>query len=194
MPAPTWRAWWRPAAGFAAAAVLVLAAAASLAHVEVHRGPDGVTVRTGWASSPAPAVAEATAARRDSGTAPKVQLAAASPADTALLAELDRRLRALESSTRDSGVRNASAVTARASDDDLVKRMRELLAQSETRQQGQLALRIAQVLHDVEAQRIADLTMIQQGLRGVEASVTAEAVGHRELTRYILASATQTQK
>src|SRR6266849_7920074 len=46
----SWRAWWTPAAGLAAAAVLVLAAAASLAHVEVHRGPDGITVRTGWSA------------------------------------------------------------------------------------------------------------------------------------------------
>src|SRR5437764_15411013 len=57
MPPPvlSWRAWWTPAAGLAAAAVLVLAAAASLAHVEVRRGPDGITVRTGWSSSGAPA-------------------------------------------------------------------------------------------------------------------------------------------
>src|SRR5438045_2127630 len=31
-PVQSWRAWWTPAAGFAAAAVLVLAAATSLAH------------------------------------------------------------------------------------------------------------------------------------------------------------------
>jgi anti-sigma factor RsiW len=47
-PVQSWRAWWTPAAGLAAAAVLVLAAAASLAHIEVRRGPDGITVRTGW--------------------------------------------------------------------------------------------------------------------------------------------------
>src|SRR5262245_44966727 len=50
--APTaWRAWYTPAAGLAAAAVLVLAAASAIAHVEVHRGPDGITVRTGWSAS-----------------------------------------------------------------------------------------------------------------------------------------------
>src|SRR5689334_20153613 len=47
----SWRAWLTPAAGLAAAAALVLAAAASIAHIEVHSGPDGVTVRTGWAAS-----------------------------------------------------------------------------------------------------------------------------------------------
>ena len=61
-----------------------------------------------------------------------------------------------------------------------------MLAQSETKQQGELALRIAQVLRDVDAQRVADLSRIQQGFRGIQASVTAEAEGHRELTNYIL--------
>ena len=51
MPARSWRAWYTPAAGLAAAAVLVLAAASAIAHVEIHRGPDGVTVRTGWGSA-----------------------------------------------------------------------------------------------------------------------------------------------
>ena len=49
-PVQSWRAWGRPTAGFAAAAVLVLAAASSLAHIEVRRGPDGITVRTGWSA------------------------------------------------------------------------------------------------------------------------------------------------
>src|SRR5437870_409792 len=40
-PVPAWRAWWTPAAGFAAAAVLVLAAASAIARVEVRSGPDG---------------------------------------------------------------------------------------------------------------------------------------------------------
>src|SRR5687767_14976393 len=46
----SWRAWFTPAAGFAAAAVLVLAAATAIARVEVRRGPDGITVRTGWSA------------------------------------------------------------------------------------------------------------------------------------------------
>src|SRR5689334_23097851 len=51
--APSWRAWLTPAAGLAAAATLVLAAALSLAHIEIHNGPDGFTVRTGYAASAA---------------------------------------------------------------------------------------------------------------------------------------------
>jgi hypothetical protein len=179
-PVPSWRAWWTPAA--------VLAAASALAHVEVRRGPDGLTVRTGW-SAAVPASSGSERGGRPAPPGQDIRLAAASPADVAVLAAIERRLNALETASHDSGVRNASTLTARSSDADILQRVREILAQSETRQQDQLALRIAQVLHDVDAQRVADLTTIQKGFRGIEASVTAEAAGHRELTNYILTSA-----
>ena len=192
MPVASWRAWWTPAAGFAAAAVLVLAAASAIARVEVHRGPDGVTVRTGWTAN-APAQASGSyAAARSNATAQDVRLTSASPVDLAFVAELERRLTALESgSLRDSGLRNASTLSARAADAEIVKRVRELLAQSENRQKGELALRIAQVMRDVDAQRVADLTRIQQGLGRIDATVTAEAASHRDLTNFILTSAKQ---
>ena len=201
MPARAWRAWYSPAAGLAAAAVLVLAAASAIAHVEVHQGPDGITVRTGWTAS-ALSTDSASASARTSGasygeTRPQPGSSAAgsaesslasSPVNPALLAALDRRLSALEAAARDtSNVRNASTLSARASDADLLKKMRELLAQSETKQQGELALRVAQVLRDVDAQRIADLSRIQAGLRDINASVSAETQNHRELTSYLLA-------
>ena len=37
-----------------------------------------------------------------------------------------------------------------------------MLAQSESKQQGELALRISQVIGDFEAQRLADLSRIQE--------------------------------
>ena len=190
MPARAWRAWYSPAAGLAAAAVLVLAAASAIAHVEVHRGPDGITVRTGWSAS-APGAGSAGAGSYGETPSPArdaVAPARSSAVDPALLAALDRRLSALEAAARDtSNVRNASTLSARASDADLLKKMRELLAQSETKQQGELALRVAQVLRDVDAQRIADLSRIQAGLRDINASVSAETQNHRELTSYLLA-------
>jgi hypothetical protein len=185
-PVGSWRAWWTPAAGLAAAAVLVLAAAASLAHVEVRRGPDGITVRTGWtpASPSAPAVPSGSAGE----TSRDIRLASTS--DTDVLAAIERRLRALEtSSSRDSGLRNASMLSARTSDAEVIKRVRDLLAQSETKQKGELALRISQVIRDVDAQRAADLARIQQGLGRIGATVAEEAAAHRDLTSYVLASA-----
>jgi Putative zinc-finger len=193
-PSHSWRAWWTPAAGLAAAAVLVLAAAASLAHVEVHRGPDGITVRTGWSSSGGNLgqtnVNSQVAGL--SGPHADVRLASASPVDAAYVEGLERRLSALEAATsRDSGVRSASYQSARNADAELVARVRELLAQSETKQQGELALRIAQVTREFEAQRTADLSRIQRGLGQIGQSVADEAASHRDLTTYILASAKQ---
>ncbi len=220
-PVLSWRAWYTPAAGLAAAAVLVLAAASAVARVEVHRGPDGVTVRTGWsAGAPAgssgsfggtsPAAAGATGASVGGTTAARTTAAApaqdvrlassspsaatpsaATPADAAFVAELERRLSALESSSRASGVRQASTLTARAADAEIIRRVRELVTQSESRQKGELAFRIAQVLRDVDAQRVADLSRIQQGLGRIDATVTAEAASHRDLTNFILTSAKQ---
>jgi hypothetical protein len=220
MPAAaSWRAWWTPAAGLAAAAVLVLAAASAVAHVEVHRGPDGLTVRTGWPSvapgsgqsiggtSPV-SLAGTSPAVTQAGVNGQIANAAGSPntpittkaqigegvltADVAFVAELERRLRVLETaSLRDGGLRSASALNARASDTEIIKRVRELLAQSETRQKGELALRIAQVIRDVDAQRVADLSAIQRGLGRIDANVTAEAASHRDLTNFILTSAKQ---
>jgi len=184
-PVQSWRAWWTPAAGLAAAAVLVLAAAASLAHIEVHRGPDGITVRTGWNSS-APAATSVAGgnAGRDIRLSPV--------SDAGFIAEIERRLNALEAASRDSGVRNASSLSARSSSDtEIIRRVRDLLAQSEQKQQGELALRIADVIRDVEAQRLADLGRIRKGLSNIEDTVTAEAAAHRELTTFVLASAKQ---
>ena len=191
MPGPSWRAWWTPAAGLAAAAVLVLAAASAIARVEVHRGPDGLTVRTGW-----PASAPVQSARGYVAASPQdpqdVRLTAASPVTAAFIAELERRLTALEAgSSRDSGLRNVSTLSARASDAEIIRRVRELLAQSEIKQQGELALRISQVIRDVDAQRAADLARIQRGLGRIDATVAEEAASHRDLANYVLATAKQ---
>jgi hypothetical protein len=186
-----WRAWWTPAAGLAAAAVLVLAAAAAIAHVEVHRGPDGITVRTGWGASPAVITggqSAQTTTIREQAIAKAQPASTAAAVDPALLAAIDRRLRALESS-RDTNVRAAS-ISAR-SDADTMRRFRDLLTQSENKQLGELALRISQVAREFDAQRTADLNRIQQRLGRIDASVNAEATAHGELTNYILASARQ---
>ena len=194
MQPKSWRAWWTPAAGLAAAAVLVLAAASAIAHVEIHRGADGITVRTGWSASAASdqsgRVAET---RADVRGQDRVQPVATASVDPALLAALDRRLTALEAASRGNnpGVRNAATLSARASDAELMRRVRELLAQSETKQQSELALRIAQVLRDVDAQRVADLSQIQVGLRGIRATMSEEAKDHRDWANYILTSSKQ---
>lgn len=185
----SWRAWWMPAAGLAAAAVLVMAAASALAHVEIRYGADGFAVRTGWNTTTAAAPA---AAVIPSSPAPaEAQQLEASYAD------IERRLRDLEAESRrpvaQSPLRAVSQVTPanRASDAEILARVRDLLAQSESRQQRELAIRIAQVLRDVDAQRTADLSRIQQGLGKIDAMTTADAAAHRELANYLITSTRQ---
>jgi hypothetical protein len=187
---PSWRAWFKPAAAFAAAAVLVLAAAAGLARIEVHNGPDGFTMRTGWSVS-APGSARETSLAGVGGRVRDINLAASTGSPDAFSA-LERRISALETATRDTvNLRSASALNARASNEEILKVVRDLLAQSETRQKGELAFRIAQVIRDADMKRTADLNGVRQGIGRIDASVTEEAATHRELMNYILANSKQ---
>ena len=186
---PAWRTWWTPAAGLAAAAVLVLAAASALAHVEVRYGADGFSMRTGWnTSAAAPQTAAVVPAASISENGKKLE---------ASYADLERRLRDLEVESHkpatQSPVRPVSQVTAanRLSDTEILTRVRDLLAQSESRQQRELAIRIAQVVRDVDAQRTVDLSRIQQGLGKIDAMTTADAAAHRELANYVISSTRQ---
>jgi hypothetical protein len=186
---PSWRSWWTPAAGLAAAATLVLAAALSIAHVEIHRGPDGVTVRTGW-STAAPTPSTATLREPAPAGARDVRLTATDSTNAAIIAGLVRRIDALETAVHQApATRNALMLNARASDEELIKRVRDMLAQSETKQQGELALRIGQVIRDFDNQRRVDLARIQDGFARIDANMTNEAVAHQNLVNYVTTSA-----
>jgi hypothetical protein len=187
---PAWRQWWTPAFGLAAAAVLVLAVASAIANVEVSYGSGGFSVRAGRGpAQTAVQVPEATQARSVDAAATLTK------ADVEKLVDgLDARLRQLEAAPRPSALQQASLKSVRQSDESLLRQVHDLLAQSESKQQQELALRIAQVIRDVDAQRAADLNRIQQGLGRIDAMTTYEAQTHRDLTNYILASSRQQQK
>ena len=193
----SWRAWYTPAAGLAAAAVLVLAAAASIARIQIHRGPDGVTVRTGWSAAAPSASAARDGASGFGAASSRAELTNASSAaalDPALVAALERRLVALETAVREGASAPATrsvSLSARAADEEILRRVRDLLAQSETKQQGQLALRISQVLRDVAAQRDADMATIESGLRKIDSRFTEDAVDRSRLTNYLLKTGAQ---
>ena len=186
----SWRAWWTPAAGLAAAAKLVLAAALSIAHVEIRRSPDGMTIRTGWSAS-APDVTAAgvgvvRAAQAHDVFVPSDQV------DASGLAGIVQRIDALETAVKQAPPpRNASAIDARASDEEMIKRVREMLARSEMKQQGELVLRIAQVVNAFDAQRKDDLARIQANLTNLQGTVTQEAAAHRELVNYVTTAGKQ---
>jgi hypothetical protein len=180
---PPTRRWWRdiPAWAQVAAALLVLGVSAGIANLNVRYDSAGLTVTTGWSRPAAPAPAA---------------VAAQSAPWRADLAAFEQRLRtefhAEEASTATTtqaaslGQTQAAAVAANA---DLLNRVRALVQDSERRQQRELALRIAQVVRDVDSQRQADLVRIDRSLGLVQNNTGVEVMRQRELINYLVRAA-----
>jgi len=189
---PTWREWWTPAFGLAAAAVLVLAIASAIANVDVTYEKLGLHLRTGWGSTQASVAPLAQTTPPARGATPAATTTNAATEVQGLLAALDTRVTQLESASHTSGMQQVALKRgARQTDAEILKQVRDLLAQSESKQQQELAYRIAQLARDVDAQRVADLNRIQQGFGRIDAMTTAEAAAHRDLANYIVASSRQ---
>jgi len=133
-----------------AAAVLVLGVSAGAANLRIEVGSHGMSVRTGWME---------TAVKTATGTAPVTQ---------ADLASVRQEFRgALESVGRQAPVLVAPTHTP---DDEVVRHAKVLIAESEKRQQSELALRLADMRQDIYIQRQADLTKVQQQLSYIDRS------------------------
>src|SRR4029453_7211491 len=128
-----------PAWGLAAAAVLLLAIGAAIANLDVRYGSDGLVVRTGWNHVEA-------------------SQAGITPVDWKAQAEqLDRRLRDVEKATSERlAAQNASVSEVSE------QRVRDIVGQSEMRQQRVAATRLSELLREVDAQRRLDLATIDQ--------------------------------
>jgi hypothetical protein len=145
--------WWSavPVWAQAAAAVLVVAAGASIANLQIRSGPEGFVVTTGWMSAPAAQGAESV--RIASG--PEVE--GWKPALTALEQQLRTEIR----SARDQD----AAVGARTPvDEATIRRVQQLIAASERRHEQQLAMRFVEFTRDMNLQRRADLLNIGRGM------------------------------
>ena len=163
------RRWfhWSPAWGFAAAAMLVVAASGAIANLHITYGSDGLTVRTGW------------------NHAVDAQAGATNVDWKAKAQELDRRLVDLErAQSQQSVVRTASA------SDLSEQRVREIVGQSETRQQRMVSARLADMMREYDAQRRLDLVAIGQGMSRLQTSSGADLKQTRDLLqRYLVRTA-----
>ncbi len=165
------RRWfqWSPAWGFAAAAVVLLAISAAVANLDIRYGGDGLVVRTGWNHN-----VEAGQQAAPTNVTPVDWKAQAD--------QLDRRLRELEqamSSRQGSPVQNAS--TSEMSNDVLLQRVRDIVGQSETRQQRAFTSRLAEMTREFDARRQLDLATIDQGMTRLQNTSGAELRQYREL-------------
>jgi hypothetical protein len=192
-PRPAPRAWRRPPvwAPMALAAGLLLAVGAALANVEVQTANGGLTIRAGWSHPPltAPAaVAEQTQAPAREAVAVKTGVS-----DTDMqkaMAALETRLRAEIGTTAQ---RPASAAAVPVSYQggsvdrgELLQQVRNLVDESERRQQRELALRLAQVVQDFDNQRRTDLVKIEQNFGQIESLTSQEAQHQRAITNYLV--------
>jgi hypothetical protein len=156
-PAPGWpaRFWgWSPAFGLAAAAMLIGAVSAAIANVEVTTGAGGITVTTGWNR----AAAVQTHAASSSGSSAELQRV------EARLRELESQLAAVRSEPAAVPV----AASGRMPEAEVMRMVRQLIAQSEERQQGVLARQILQVNRDFEVARRTDLDRLGQGMQQIQ--------------------------
>jgi hypothetical protein len=184
----------------AAAAVLVLATALGLARLDVRVDGQGLHVRTGWGHPPrtnAP-VTNATVTNDAATNVPSDSVATASvaPAGAPLKKELeafkasvDRELAALRQATQAAAGRSASSDSAAGSADTaLLRRVRQLIDESEVRQQQNLAVRITELSRDFDLQRRSDLVQIEQGFGRLAGQREAEAAEQRRLINAIRVS------
>ncbi len=179
-----------PVFAFAAAAVVVLAAAAAIANVEIRYGTDGLQVRTGWAGQAQGAEVQA---QPDASSGEVRAVNASAPTvDPATFGELDRRLRAIEASmTRESSVQLASTQN-RMSDAELLRQVRQMLSDAQSRQRTDNAHQMLQILRDVQQQHASDIVRIQQGLDQYQGMTNAEIAQSRDMfNQWIRASARQ---
>jgi anti-sigma factor RsiW len=160
-----------------AAAFLCLGIAAGLANLDVRYGDEGLVVRTGWSF----------ASRAE--TAPRSENVVAAGTEGAAVAPWQSDLSALEEMLRSelAAVRTASAPVAAVESPADLARIRTLIEESEQRQRRELALRLADVVRDVEFQRRDDLQKIDRSLglmqanRGVMQTTGVEVMRQRQM-------------
>jgi hypothetical protein len=161
------RSWsWHslPAWARTAAAIVVCGAALGAANLDIRSGSDGLVIRTGWIR-PAPAATRDAQAGTRTSTARDVALAGPStPGEPITRAETEAMIAELRTAVE----------RARSAD---AAQLARLIADSERKQQNELALRSAALLRETNAQRQSDLARISANLN----VLSREVLGQREI-------------
>lgn len=166
----TWFARPRPAWAQLAAAVVIFAAGLVLGIARgTMREPSAPAVATRTPATPA--------AARVEGVTP------------ATLDALEARLRGEIAALRSAGAPPAATVARgalSAVEGQLLARVRALIDESEQRQQRELAVRMAQIIRDVDSQRRVDLEQIQRNFGQIEGLTGAEVREQRQMLNYLM--------
>jgi hypothetical protein len=171
----------------------------------VSNGPVRLPVRVAWWRQPMPAWAQAVAATVlfglgmaagsrgqaavvAGGTPPRPTVAAVSASD---LTSLEERLGQEIAKVRAAApAPTPSQASVRASnegrDAELLQQVRQLIRDSENRQQESFTVRAAQLVRDAEIQRRVDLAQMQQTLTQVQGTTGEEVRRQREMLNYLV--------
>jgi hypothetical protein len=185
-----WRTTFRKGA-LAAAAVLVLGAAASLARFDIVYNDQGLRIRTGVQRTGASVDAAVPAAQVPAS----VRTAAATPVEgtwlnkasageppwradfdllaTQIRADVARMVQETRHEQGPTAMRTVMQVPSPTpgrtmTDAELLKRVQDLLDQSEIRQQSNLALRVTELGRQFELARQSDIVQVEQTLQRIE--------------------------
>ena len=173
--------WWReiPVWAQVAAALLFLGVSAGIANLDVRYDQSGLSVRTGWLKAAAQPGLPPLGSPAPVGVARAGGSAEPWRAD---LAALERQLKAeLRAVQMSAATIAAHPQPGRATTDaDVLRHVRALLDESEKRQQRELALRVAEVMRDVNLQRQADLVKIDRTLGTVQNNLGVEVLRNRQ--------------
>ena len=153
--------WWTtvPRWAQAAAAVLVLAAGAAIANIQVRSGPEGFSVTTGWMTPAGPQAPS----ERSGGVAARPGAEGNGEGWKIALSSLEQELRSEIRAARTQPGPAAVRASASAADEATIRRVEQLLAQSEQRLERELAVRFTQFSRDLDMQRRSDLVRIRSG-------------------------------
>jgi hypothetical protein len=191
-PVPTRRFAWLavpalPAWAQFAAATLVVGVAVGISGLEVNYNPQtGLSVRAGWskpaASGPAAPAAPVQAAAVAGGEAPwKADLVAFREQ---MRAEMQQA--AASTAAPAGGQTRLAANGGSMTDEEFMARVRPLVTASETRLQREMALRIGQVVRDMDTQRRADMARVADGIGVLEGRTGAAVATQREMMNYLM--------
>jgi hypothetical protein len=183
---PITAAWWHgvPVWAQLAAAMLVLGVSASIANLDVRYDRNGLNVRTGWSSpsGAAPQIAQAPVNAANDSAPWRAELAA-------LRTEMQTQLRAQSASVKAASTEArvvAASQTTPMSDDEFGRRVRVLLADSEKKQQKELAMRLVQLQVDFNAQLQVDRSRTNQLFRDVTNTLGPAIMNQQRQVNYQL--------
>ena len=193
-PRRWWRSWFAlpvlPGWAQLGAAAMLVGVAVGISGLEIRYDNQGVTVRTGWQREAVPAVAPGPAATQ-AAVVPASTDAAPWRADLSAVEERLRRELQQQSVSAGTTTQLASTGGNAMSDEAFLARVHELIAASESRQSREMALRMAQVVRDVDTQRRTDMVRLADGMGVIEGRAVSAVAQQRQMIDYLMRVSSQ---